>query len=590
MVSAQIVQYPDNIFADSSYAPFHHSVASGDPLPTQVIIWTRITPDSANADPITLTWEMATDANFTNPVQTGTFTTDATRDWTAKIDVAGLSPNTTYYYRFESPQNVYSRTGRTKTATMGSTDNVKFAVASCSSIYSGYFNAYGRIAERADLNAVIHLGDYIYDFVDQDEEVRVPDPYPTEPDNLEEWRDRHEYYLLDPDLRSARQMHPWIVIWDNHDVPRDEPDRDEAIQAFYEWIPIREDTAQFDRAYRKLSYGDLLDLFIVDELLFRDVDTLSSDTAFSMLGYTQDQWIRDQLLESTATWKFIGSQKLISSWTLIGVPDNIPVPIEGDYPAQSTWDGYFEARDSLYAFLDRNNIENLFVLSGDLHFSIASELTPIPVDTNQYNYHTGENSLGVELMASSITRGNLNETANLAPFLVDIATQISTTINYNHQFQNLVDHGYGVVDIKHDSAMATFWYSDILNQDSTEEEGTTWVVLEGDNHWRRPETTVSIEEDLAQQGYYVSQPIPNPSKGAFRIELQLPAKGSNTQVSVSLYNLTTGQTLHQFDDRLVLPNTLTALHFNAPELPTGIYGIRIQYEDIDAFRKWVKVE
>ena len=111
---------------------------------------------------------------------------------------------------------------------------------SCSSIFSGYFNAYRRIAERNDIDLVVHLGDYIYDFVDADEQVRVPVPAPVDPQTLAEWRERHSYYLLDPDLRAARQMQPWAVIWDNHDTDGDSPQHTaDAMQAFLEYVPMR---------------------------------------------------------------------------------------------------------------------------------------------------------------------------------------------------------------------------------------------------------------------------------------------------------------------------------------------------------------
>ena len=130
-----------------------------------------------------------------------------------------------------------------------------------------FFNAYQRIAERDDLDLVIHLGDYIYDFVDEDEQVRVPDPYPTVPENLDEWRDRHQYYLLDPNLRAARQNHPWAQIWDNHDVKR--TDFEPGMQAFYDWTPLRQVNEDApERIYRKLAFGGLVDLMFMDILLF----------------------------------------------------------------------------------------------------------------------------------------------------------------------------------------------------------------------------------------------------------------------------------------------------------------------------------
>jgi hypothetical protein len=251
-------------------APFRHGVASGDPRPDGVVLWTRIDPAAAAA----VDWEVAEDAAFATTVAGGQATTDAARDWTVKIDVTGLAPARTYFFRFRAPDGRTSALGRTRTAPAGDAQRLRFVVASCSSVYSGFFNAYRRIAERADLDLVIHLGDYIYDFVDEDEQVRVPIPFPLVPTDLVEWRARHAYYTLDPDLRLARAMHPWAVIWDNHDVEAAAaPDYDGSVQAFREWIPVRDVPPERpERLYRVLHYGGLADVVFMDTLLFRDLE------------------------------------------------------------------------------------------------------------------------------------------------------------------------------------------------------------------------------------------------------------------------------------------------------------------------------
>jgi alkaline phosphatase D len=145
---------------DPAYEPFFHGVASGDPLTDRVIIWTRVTTSNTSEN---VAWEMATDTGFTNIVKSGSVTTDASKDYTVKVDVTGLQPDTWYYYRFTA-MNKKSLIGRTRTAPVGSVANLRFAIVSCSNYEAGYFNAYKDIALKNDVDAVIHLGDYIYEY------------------------------------------------------------------------------------------------------------------------------------------------------------------------------------------------------------------------------------------------------------------------------------------------------------------------------------------------------------------------------------------------------------------------------------------
>lgn len=215
MLQAQT--FPDNIFADSACAPFYYGVASGDPLQTQLIIWTKIEP-TKKTDELLVNWEIATDSFFRIDNQQGKILATTQSDFTVKIDVKNLLPNTQYYYRFFIDSYRFSAIGLGKTLPTESVSKFKLAVVSCSSIWSGYFNAYRQIAKRKDIDFVVHLGDYAYDYADKDELHRMPTPYPVDVSSLAEWRERHTYYLLDPDLRAARQNKSWIAIWDNHDV------------------------------------------------------------------------------------------------------------------------------------------------------------------------------------------------------------------------------------------------------------------------------------------------------------------------------------------------------------------------------------
>jgi alkaline phosphatase D len=475
-------------------APFRHGVASGDPTADGVLLWTRLTPEPG-ADLVVVDWEMALDPGFEVVVAAGGADTDPSRDFTVQVEVTGLSPATTYYYRFLAPDGRSSPPGRTRTAPLGAVDRLRFAVASCSSVYSGFFNAYRRIAERTELDLVIHLGDYLYDFVDLDEQVRVPEPFPTRPDDLAEWRARHAYYLSDPDLRWARAMHPWFLIWDNHDVAADAtPDYEGSVRAFREWNPMREPEPGFPEiAYRSLAYGDLADLVIMDALLFRNQDTVPGTGMPSILGNAQYAWLSEALMRSDAAWRVLGSQKLFS--TLRVDPDLIAA-IDGE-PREvfdpKTWDGFPEARSRLLALLANLGLDDNVVVSGDAHISLAFDLVDDPTNEEMpYDPATSDAALGVEFMPPSISRGNFDETLlglgrpprTIPPFL---AAVLADTLPRNPHglYGELTSHGYGVLDLTPERAVAEYWYSDILDRSDEETLGASFTVLRGANRWSR---------------------------------------------------------------------------------------------------------
>ncbi len=553
---------PDNMYADTIHAPFFYGVTSGDPTPNRVIIWTHITPTDPGAMSEEVNWEMAEDEAFNSMVTSGTFTTNADRDWTVKVDVDGLAANTTYFYRFSNSDSEFSAIGRTRTAPEGAIDEFNIAIASCSSIYSGYFNAYKRISERSELNLVIHLGDYLYDFVDEDEQVRVPDPYPTVPQNLDEWRDRHQYYALDPDFRAAKQQHPWVILWDNHDLKRSNPEA--GAQAFWEWTPTRRpDSMDLTRIYRTYSFGDLLDIFMMDFLLHRDKDTLFNG-AYSALGAEQYQWLIDQLLQSEAQWKVIGNQKMFGLWSALNVPQGI-FPTDGPVYDSTAWDGYGTERMLLMEFLDDNNIENTIVLSGDAHISIASDLALDPLDPANYNPETGEGSIAVEFLPTSISRGNLDELG--FGDLEGLAELISQQGNPHQRYIDVIDHGYGKLSITPDSASAQFWYSEILEMTDMEDAGERLVVLDGDNHWRRPETVSAINTITTKNNISV-EVFPNPASKEINVSIR--SKMSD-EVSLNLLDAQ-GKQLELWEENINLgTNERTSIKKSISHLPAGVY-------------------
>ncbi len=401
--------------------PFAHGVASGDPMADRVIIWTRITEAAPSAEHIAVDWFVAEDPHMQRVVASGQQTTSVARDWTVKVDVTGLSAATTYYYRFAALGST-SLTGRTRTAPRSQVSELRLAVVACSSYWSSYWSGYGHIADRNDLDLVVHCGDYIYDFVDQDEAVRsrygavdtsrVDDRDWT---SLAECRRRYALYRSDPNLVRAHQQHPWSIVWDNHDISTgygnelDGPDLaeqntttlDDVCRAFYEWTPTRpprgDGSGEFllieDGRYpqpedyrllwRKLDFGPLADLFCVDtQIHLRDdmpADNSHLADGDSLFSRQQFEWLTQGMLASQQagkTWRLILNQAWIAPLT---VPALVPGFGGTDPLGVSRWSDFAQERAALFEFLRGANnsgerIRNNIVLSGDAHGSWAADL------------------------------------------------------------------------------------------------------------------------------------------------------------------------------------------------------------------------
>lgn len=433
---------------DPALAPFYHGVASGDPLSDRVIIWTRYTPD-ATGDPVTVNWEVATDTGFNDVVQNGDMVTQSDRDWTVKVDVTGLTPNLWYYYRFETG-GVYSMVGRTRTAPIGMVDSLRFAVVSCSDYVDGYFHGYREIVERNDVDAVIHLGDYIYENGSEGSIGRPHEPAERITE-LDDYRQRYSQYRLDQDLRCIHQMYPFINVWDDHELANnawiggaeahDEPgdgiweDRKNiAARAFHEWIPFRAPNANDSlQIYRTQPWGDLVDLFMADtRIIGRDEQDAGAidDPDRHILGETQLGWLTTEMANSTAQWKVLGQQVMMGS---------LEIPLIGIPPAsEDSWNGYRWERGNLYDSVIVNNIENLVVLTGDIHTAWAT------------NLERGNDKVGVEFVCTSVTTMN-------SPFSVPGA--IITAANPHIKYAELVGHGYYVLDINQERVQTDYYWT-----------------------------------------------------------------------------------------------------------------------------------
>lgn len=351
------VEQPMNAFSVS----FDHGVASGDPLVDSVIIWTRVTPSDDTATKVNVRFQVATDTAFTSLVHDDQTTTSIERDFTIKIDVKALSANTTYYYRFLADDTV-STVGKTKTLPEGDVASAKFAVFSCANYPAGHFNVYGHAATQAGIDAVIHLGDYIYEYgmggyaTDKAEEIgrALPDDNAEEILSLTDYRRRYQTYRSDPQLQLLHAAHPFIMVWDDHEVTNDtwkegaenhnegEGDFTErkmrALQVYFEWMPIRP-VVEDDHTIinRQFTYGNLVDLLMLDtRVVARDkqldyldyfdpatgqlnaqlfVQDISSPTR-ALLGTEQLTWVQDKIVSSEATWQVLGQQVLMGKMNI----------------------------------------------------------------------------------------------------------------------------------------------------------------------------------------------------------------------------------------------------------------------------------
>jgi alkaline phosphatase D len=400
---------------------FRHGVASGDPLADRVMLWTRVTvPAAETAD---VRWVVARDPKLSQVVARGGGQTGAWRDYTVKVDVGGLRPGTTYYFRFEARRD-QSVIGRTRTLPAPGVDRLRLGVVSCSNYPFGYFNAYAALARRADLHAILHLGDYIYEypnaqFGDGSALGRIPEPN-KEIVALSDYRARHAQYKADPDSQAVHRQHPFIVVWDDHELANNawsggaqnhNPEKGEgdwfvrrnaAVQAFFEWMPIREDAAALSPLiYRTLRFGDLADLVMLDtRLVGRDRQVARGDVASvespdrSILGRAQDDWLRGELTESKRSgtrWQLLGQQVMFAPQTEPGKPS---------FNADS-WDGYRSSRERVFDMIEQLKLDSVAVLTGDVHSSWVYDLPRRPY--GDYDPGTGRGSLGVEFTVTSVT-------------------------------------------------------------------------------------------------------------------------------------------------------------------------------------------
>ena len=381
---------------------FEHGVASGDPTESSVILWTRVSRTnfrdihddeqlSGIAD-ANVSWRVATDESFTNVVNSGSTTVGSETDFTLKVDAQNLQSNTKYFYQFTVGPNS-SVVGKTKTLPSGTVDQVKLAVVSCSNYASGYFNVYKEIAQMGDLDAVIHLGDYIYEYADSGYgSLRKLEPT-HELINLADYRMRHALHKKDSNSQQMHASLPMIAVWDDHEVANDTwisgaenhdattegnfaARKASAIKAYFEWMPIRPVTPGVDsRVYRQFKFGDLVNLLMLDtRQAGRDqqlsyASFLTADGSFdaekfqtelasttrTMLGAEQKTWLKESLSSSIETWQVLGSQVLMMKNNL---PSAVLLPDPLAPLVEFTEYGQIATAFQTYSFFLGNGVDN----------------------------------------------------------------------------------------------------------------------------------------------------------------------------------------------------------------------------------------
>ena len=417
--------------------PFTLGVASGDPTPDGAVLWTRLAPAPLAGNggmpdrDYRVEWEVAKDEAFTNVVARGEELATYADAHSVHAEPRGLEPGYEYFYRFRANGEI-SPTGRTKTAPAGTAAAMAFAFASCQQYEHGYFTAYKHMAQD-DLDLVIHLGDYIYEYDSNSYtatggNVRANSNH--EIVNLADYRERHAQYKTDPDLQAAHAAFPWLVTFDDHEIDNnwasDTPEegmprefyfrrRKAAFRAYWEHMPLRKaqrPTADGIQIYKRNAYGNLATFHVMDTRQFRSDQACGdgskagcddrSNPARTLVGAQQEQWLYDGLQSSQAKWQILAQQVFMAQ--------RDSAAGAGETFSMDAWDGYTVSRDKLLDFIDTRQIANPIVITGDVHQNWANDLLRDFRDADS-------KILGSEFVGTSIsTTGDGSDAQNTGAF------------------------------------------------------------------------------------------------------------------------------------------------------------------------------
>lgn len=414
-------QFPRRVIAQPKFSdyPFSLGVASGDPLPNSVVLWTRLAPDPLNGggmppNPVQVKWLLAEDENMKRIVKRGSAIASPELAHSVHVDVQGLEPAKHYWYQFKVGSEV-SPIGRTRTATPRGDrlNQFTFAFVNCQDWQNGYYTAYQNLVEE-DLDLVVHLGDYIYEYGPQPGIRQHNSP---EIITLADYRNRHALYKTDLNLQAAHAAFPWIVTWDDHEVennyandisenndPQEEflLRRAAAYQAYYEHLPLRRSSLPQGAnllLYRRFSFGDLAEFNVLDTRQYRTDQPCDDgikprceeafDPNATMTGVEQERWLLQGLDQSQARWNIIAQQTMFAEYDFDARP-------ELEVFNMDQWDGYVAARNRLLEFLEQRQPSNPVVITGDIHSSWVHDLK-----TDFSNPDSA--TVGTEFVGTSIT-------------------------------------------------------------------------------------------------------------------------------------------------------------------------------------------
>ncbi|MEV6328625.1 alkaline phosphatase D family protein [Streptomyces sp. NPDC051909] len=455
--------------------PFTLGVASGDPQPGSALLWTRLAPrpyETGGGLPadarVTVTWELAHDERFRRGLRRGTALAHPEFDHTVHVEADGLAPGRDYFYRF-LVGDWSSPVGRTRTAPAPGArpTSLTFAAVSCQAYHDGYFTAYRHLADE-DLDVVFHLGDYLYEYAVNATggaraytDRRLPDVFDRETLTLEDYRLRYALYKTDPDLRAAHAAHPFAVTWDDHEtennyaggipengVPPEEflIRRAAAYRAYWENLPLRRPQRPAGpdmRLYRRLRFGRLAQFDILDTRQYRSDQAYgdgwrtpgpeSEDPARTLTGATQERWLLDGWQASRATWNIVPQQVVFS--------ERRNLPTAAYKLSMDSWDGYPASRRRILAGAEAAGVENLMVLTGDVHVAYGLD---IKADFRDPSSRT----VGTELVATSVSSG---KNGSERPANYDNLTRANPHMRFYDGRR-----GYVTVALGEDSARADF--------------------------------------------------------------------------------------------------------------------------------------
>ena len=475
--------------------PFKLGVASGNPLPDGVVIWTRLAPYPLNGGGmprrnVEVTWKVAEDERFRRVVRKGTALARPGAAHTVHVDVRGLRPRREYFYRFRAGDE-WSPVGRTKTAPAfgAPVSSLAFAFASCQDWENGLYAAYEAMS-REELDFVVHLGDYIYENGAQTGGPRQHNG--AEIFTLEDYRNRHALYKSDPKLRKVHALFPWMVTWDDHEADNDYADENQedgqdprlflrrraaAYKAYYEHMPLRPFSLPRGpdmRLYRTLPLGDLAQISLLDTRQYRTDqpcgDGLQERCAAAlsesqtMSGPTQEKWLLEKLGRSQSRWNVIAQQTMLAEF------DFNPAPGQGLYNMDQ-WDGYVAARNRLLSFLQKRRPSNPITITGDIHSSWVHDLKA------DFDDPTSE-TLGTEFVGTSISSSF--PSAFVSP------VEAALTDNPHTKFFDGAFRGYVRCDLNRERWRTTFRgvpseppNGSVLTDDAPAFDVATFVVEDG---------------------------------------------------------------------------------------------------------------